>query len=183
MIKTITSLILWIIKSLNSIVTWLESEDHSVDMQSKFVDLAPTDEADKAGIYSEMILFATNNAKVYNIALTGPYGSGKSSIIQSFLKKYQRPALNISLAAFVPEAGTANEKATRQEIEGSILQQMLVYFILKCFTPRLVTKKIFSNSALWKIRIITPLTDSVILFSKRYLAVMSIILQSASIKI
>jgi hypothetical protein len=125
MIKTITSLTRWLIKSLNSIVTWLESKDHSVDMQSKFVDLAPTDEADKAGIYSEAILFATNNAKVYNIALTGPYGSGKSSIIQSFLKKYQRPALNISLAAFVPEAGTGNEKATRQEIEGSILQQML----------------------------------------------------------
>tara|TARA_R110002012_G_scaffold9815_4_gene45596 strand:- start:30543 stop:34154 length:3612 start_codon:yes stop_codon:yes gene_type:complete len=125
MVKTITSLTLWLIKSLNSIVTWLESKDQSVDMQSKFVDLAPTDEADKAGIYSEAILFATNNAKVYNIALTGPYGSGKSSIIQSFLKKYQRPALHISLAAFVPEADTGNEKASRQEIEGSILQQML----------------------------------------------------------
>jgi hypothetical protein len=125
MIKTITSLTRRLIKSLNSIVSWLESKDHSVDMQSKFVDLAPTDDADKAGIYSEAILFATNNAKVFNIALTGPYGSGKSSIIQSFLKKYQRPALHISLAAFVPEADTGNEKASRQEIEGSILQQML----------------------------------------------------------
>lgn len=123
--KTITSLTRWLIKSLNSIVSWLESKDHSVDMQSKFLDLAPTDEADKAGIYSEAIQFATNNAKVYNIALTGPYGSGKSSIIQSFLKKYQRHALHISLATFVPEADTGNEKASRQEIERSILQQIL----------------------------------------------------------
>jgi hypothetical protein len=82
----------------------LESKDRSADMQSKFVDLAPTDKTDKTGLYSEAILFATNNAKVSNIALTGPYGSGKSSIIQSFLKKYRRPALHISLAAFVPEA-------------------------------------------------------------------------------
>jgi len=94
-------------------------------MQSKFVDLAPIDEADKAGVYSEAILFATNNAKVSNIALTGPYGSGKSSIIQSFLKKYRRPALHISLAAFVPEADTGDGKVSRQEIERSILQQML----------------------------------------------------------
>jgi GTPase SAR1 family protein len=82
----------------------LESKDRSADIQSKFVDLAPTDKTDKTGVYSEAILFATNNAKVSNIALTGPHGSGKSSIIQSFLKKYRRPALHISLAAFVPEA-------------------------------------------------------------------------------
>ncbi|MFI8750871.1 ATP-binding protein [Vreelandella lionensis] len=89
------------------------------------MDLAPTDEADKAGVYSEAILFATNNAKVSNIALTGPYGSGKSSIIQTFLKNYRRPALHISLAAFVPEADSKGEKVSRQEIERSILQQML----------------------------------------------------------
>lgn len=125
MIKTITSLTRWLAYSLNSIVSWLESKDRSADTQAKFVDLAPTDEADKAGVYSEAILFATNNAKVYNIALTGPYGSGKSSIIQSFLKKYRRPALHISLAAFVPEADSGSEKVSRQEIERSILQQML----------------------------------------------------------
>ncbi len=125
MIKTITSLTRWLANSLNSIASWLESKGSSVVKQSKFVDLAPTDDADKAGVYSEAILFATNNAKVSNIALTGPYGSGKSSIIQSFLKKYRRPALHISLAAFVPEADTGDGKVSRQEIERSILQQML----------------------------------------------------------
>jgi hypothetical protein len=125
MIKTVTSLTRWFANGLNSIVSWLESQDRSVDMQSQFVDLAPTDEADKAGVYSEAILFATNNAKVSNIALTGPYGSGKSSIIQSFLKKYRRPTLLISLATFVPEVDSGDEKVSRQEIERSILQQML----------------------------------------------------------
>ncbi|MCH4814053.1 ATP-binding protein [Vreelandella neptunia] len=125
MIKTTTSLTRWLANNLNSIVSWLESKDRSADMQSTFVDLAPTDEADKAGVYSEAIRFATNNVKVSNIALTGPYGSGKSSIIQSFLKTYRRPALHISLAAFVPEIDSGGEKVSRQEIERSILQQML----------------------------------------------------------
>lgn len=125
LIKIIISISLWLANSLNRIVSWLESKDRSADMQSKFVDLAPTDEADKTGVYSEAILFATNNPKVSNIALTGPYGSGKSSIIQSFLKRYRRPALHISLAAFVPEADSGGDKVSRQEIERSILQQML----------------------------------------------------------
>ncbi|MFA0133919.1 ATP-binding protein [Vibrio splendidus] len=123
--KTITSFIRWLIKGLDTTVSWLEQKKHVNDMQSKFVDLAPTDEADKAGSYSEALRFATNNPKISNIALTGPYGSGKSSIIQSFLKTYRRPVLHISLATFITEADTNVEAVDRQEIERSILQQML----------------------------------------------------------
>lgn len=92
---------------------------------AKFVDLAPTDEADQAGVYAAALKFATNNMNVSNIALTGPYGSGKSSIIRSFLKSYPGKALHISLAAFLPEAGDQRRKPTTQEIERSILQQLL----------------------------------------------------------
>lgn len=123
--KNLLSLIRMLANSLNSVLSWLEAKDGSTDTHTKFLDLAPTDKADNAGVYSEAILFATNNAKVSNIALTGPYGSGKSSIIQSFLKNYRRPALHISLATFVPETNSGEEKVSRQEIERSILQQML----------------------------------------------------------
>lgn len=95
------------------------------DGESRFVDLAPTDKADKAGVYSAALVEATNNPRVMNIALTGPYGSGKSSIIKSFLKRYKRPVLQISLAAFMPEAVPTGVAVGRQEIERSILQQML----------------------------------------------------------
>ncbi|EDM49166.1 hypothetical protein [Marinobacter algicola] len=125
MIETVISLTRQLADGLYGIVSCLESKYRSAEMQSKFVDLAPTDKADESGVYSEAILFATNNPKVSNIALTGPYGSGKSSIIQSFLRKYPRPALRISLAAFVPEADSGSDKVGRQEIERSILQQML----------------------------------------------------------
>ena len=122
----------WFSRKLNDFAAFLERLGISDETQSKFVDLAPTDKADKSGIYSEAIRFATINPKVKNIALTGPYGSGKSSIIQSFLISYEPRALHISLAAFVPEDDAEDKKVarqklkvTRQEIERSILQQML----------------------------------------------------------
>jgi hypothetical protein len=108
---------------------WLARKPEELAAGSRYVDLAPTDQADQAGAYSTALIEATNNPRVMNIALTGPYGSGKSSIIQSFLKGYKRPVLQISLAAFLPdtlpEPGSTNGNVGRQEIERSILQQML----------------------------------------------------------
>lgn len=114
---------------LNSVANWLTRKPEEAGGGSGYVDLAPTDQADPAGVYSAALTKATNNPRVMNIALTGPYGSGKSSIIKSFLKDYKRPFLPISLAAFLPEAlpetGSTEVKVGRQEIERSILQQML----------------------------------------------------------
>lgn len=110
---------------LDKIARWLGGSGNSGTNPTKFIDLAPTDEADAAGVYSEALSFATKNTKVTNIALTGPYGSGKSSIVQTFLKTYPRPALHISLAAFAPDPEGVSGKVSRQEIERSILQQML----------------------------------------------------------
>lgn len=114
----------WLAGRLAKLVTFLDNVGRA-NTQSKFVHLAPTDDADNAGVYSGALLYATNEEKVRNIALTGPYGSGKSSIIQSFLKRYPGSPLHISLAAFVPETDAGGSKVTRQEIERSILQQML----------------------------------------------------------
>lgn len=105
--------------------SWLTPRPAVTDGGSRFIDLAPTDKADEAGVYSAALMEATSNPRVMNIALTGPYGSGKSSIIQSFLKRYKRRALKISLAAFTPEAGSMGTAVGRQEIERSILQQMI----------------------------------------------------------
>lgn len=92
---------------------------------AKFVDLAPTANAENAEIYFEALNYATSNDKVLNIALTGPYGSGKSSVINSFLARYKRPYLQLSLASFLPNVIGDNKKLSKQEIERSILQQML----------------------------------------------------------
>lgn len=124
----------WLSNKLRALAYWLENKSKSNNTQSKFKDLAPIDDADEDDVYSDAIRFALSREKVLNIALTGPYGSGKSSIIQSFLKSYGKPVLQISLASFVSgteasagtKAGSAKGgKVTRQEIERSILQQML----------------------------------------------------------
>lgn len=133
MIKKFTTLKL--AEYLHKIASWLEKKKLA-NTKSKFVSLASTDDeqkVDKNGIYCKAILEATNDPKVANIALTGPYGSGKSSIIQLFLKKHRPHALQISLAAFDSESNLKSKepscqnkgKASRQDIERSILQQML----------------------------------------------------------
>jgi predicted DNA-binding antitoxin AbrB/MazE fold protein len=174
MIKTITSLITpWLANSIYKIASWLESKNASVNIQSRFVDLAPKDDVDEDETYSDAILYATNNPKVSNIALTGPYGSGKSSIIQTFLKKHPQSALHISLAAFLPgsdsvpakegdsehakERDSKNTrgdvcspvKVSRQEIERSILQQML-YGADSKKLPLSRFKRIQSPSGVWR---------------------------------
>jgi len=110
---------------ITRIADWLRHSNKVVEAQSKFIDLAPTEKADEAGVYSDALLYAMGNPRVSNIALTGPYGSGKSSIIKSFLKEYRHPVLQISLAAFLPEATASGGGVSKQEIERSILQQML----------------------------------------------------------
>lgn len=91
----------------------------------RFVDLAPTNDADHSGIYAAALNAAIAKDSVFNIALTGPYGSGKSSVIKSFLESYPGKALPLSLASFIPEGEAPGNGPSKQEIERSILQQIL----------------------------------------------------------
>lgn len=84
-----------------------------------YEDLAPIDNVDDTN-YMEALEWALRNKKINNIALTAPYGAGKSSILRTFEnthKQYQY--LNISLATFKDDNELDNPS-----IEKSILQQM-----------------------------------------------------------
>jgi hypothetical protein len=65
-------------------------------------DLAPVDAAEQSEAYMDALRWALGNKKMQNIALTGPYGSGKSSLLATFKKKYPYDFiyLSISLASF-----------------------------------------------------------------------------------
>lgn len=98
------------------------NEKYHDTKKSTFTDLTPVDDADPCGTYTKALSFALENPRIKNIALSGPYGSGKSSIIRTFEKNSDYKFLNISLASF-KEDNTDSVNATL--IERSILQQML----------------------------------------------------------
>lgn len=76
-----------------------------------YEDLTPHADIGNHSDYVEAIKWAIDNKNVNNLALTGPYGSGKSSILKSFKKKYggAYTCLDVSLATFDEE-----EKSTSQ---------------------------------------------------------------------
>lgn len=96
-----------------------------------FVDLAPIDFADQDGLYQEALHFAMRNSSIRNVAITGPYGSGKTSVINTFEKNSPYRFLNVSLATFSdPNSVNAPLPDSEQvdvtvKVERSILQQML----------------------------------------------------------
>lgn len=69
--------------------------------KSVYSDLVPIDNLDSKMEILKALHWAVSNSKIRNIALTGPYGAGKSSIIQSYLKQYPKcKAIDLSLATF-----------------------------------------------------------------------------------
>lgn len=57
--------------------------------ESIFYDLTPINDIE-LGIYEEAINFSLKNDKILNIAISGSYGSGKSSLLETYKKKSSR---------------------------------------------------------------------------------------------
>lgn len=105
-----------------------ENENQKNDI---FTDLAPTDNLSNDQKYVETLDWALNDERIKNIAITGPYGAGKSSIIASYLKKrpyIKKRSLNISLANFSKKKNDIVENETKKfdekDIQRSILKQL-----------------------------------------------------------
>lgn len=117
---------------------WIKSEKK---VALPFTALSPLSDADIEH-YKQSLDWAVSNREsqgIYNIALTGAYGSGKSSILKTFSRKNRDKNLhflNISLATFkesIPVVVKDDEKKTEKQqellrlIELSILQQIFFH--------------------------------------------------------
>ena len=100
--------------------------------KNEFTDLAPIDDIENGTEYFKALHWAIKKKKVKNIALAGPYGAGKSSIIDTYLKKHRiirSKSLRVSMATFVEnetdEKGNPKKISLKQdEIELGILKQL-----------------------------------------------------------
>lgn len=100
--------------------------------KTEYTDLAPIDDITNSDEYLNALDWALKNKRVKNIALAGPYGAGKSSVIETYLKehkKIKRKSLRISMATFsengTDESGNLKKiQIERNEIESGILKQL-----------------------------------------------------------
>ena len=91
-----------------------------------YKDLAPVDDATGIETQIEALEWAVSQESIRNIALTGPYGSGKSSIIKTFLRSnplIAEKTITISLATFT-EVTEEGETIISENLEEGILKQL-----------------------------------------------------------
>lgn len=89
----------------------------------QFQKLTPKNDID-LGIYDDAIEYAFANDDICNIAISGPYGAGKSSVIESYKRKHQnRKFINISLAHFTNT--NQDDEISETDLEGQIINQLV----------------------------------------------------------
>lgn len=130
-----------LLKVIDKIIETLESIrfKYSNDNEESlaYSSLSPIDNGDENGHYSQALLWALKNRKkedIKNIALTGSYGSGKSSILKTFQKNYKGndlQFLNISLATFKEEKPEFDEKGKEIKVDKTELLRLIETSILE----------------------------------------------------
>lgn len=108
---------------------------YKLSINKKLHSLAPTDDAEKVESYLKTLNWALLNSKtIKNIAISGPYGAGKSSIIDTYIKKnkFTHKYLKISLATFqdlkeINNTNPKNKEELERLIELSLLQQVFYH--------------------------------------------------------
>src|SRR5690625_3538528 len=79
----------------------------------EFENLKPINDMN-LGIYENAIKYAMENDEIHNIAISGPYGSGKSSVVESYKAKEENfKCTHISLSHF--ESGHLSKDELSQD--------------------------------------------------------------------
>lgn len=162
---------LYLVKQLSRLILWLKKKDKELD--SNVISLAPkvlTKEEDIKIIqpYMDELECSLKEEGITNIAVTGAYGSGKSTIIKTFQNIHcEYEYLNVSLASFSDNDENGKKKGSiinadgeedsidqvtfntnlERRLEISILQQ-LFYHVKPSEIPDSRFKRINNNTCL-----------------------------------
>ncbi len=93
----------------------------------KFQKLTPYEDVEMIG-YEQSLdnAFDRSNSDIRNIALTGIFGSGKSSVINTYEKEHpEKKLLHVSLAHFEGVAGEGKDNEYDIDIEEKIINQLI----------------------------------------------------------
>ena len=90
------------------------------DYRLKFHQLTPKGNVD-LDVYNDAIDFAMRNSDLRNVAISGAYGSGKSSVLESYKNRHhEKKFIHISLSHFAYGAEEAlNDDDSLEEYEDS----------------------------------------------------------------
>lgn len=129
----------------NKPVRYYSQENVSDVHRYAFQKLTPTVNADLA-TYEDALkyVFDEQNKDVQNVAVTGIYGSGKSSVISTYEKKYKKKFIHVSLSHFEGVVDEEGEDILEKKIVNQLVQQVPGKLIPE---TRFRIKKEFS---LWK---------------------------------
>lgn len=87
-------------KNLDKVAKYFNVSKTYITHGCKFQKFTPIDSA-QISIYKDALEFAINDNEIKNVAITGPYSAGKSSVLESYKFKNDRvEVINISLAHF-----------------------------------------------------------------------------------
>lgn len=92
-------------------------------------------------IYSEAIDFALKETNINNIAITGNYGSGKSSVIKSYLNKRDYNSIEISMLNYNTEKNNEG-KSENKSLFRNITGKEIEYHIINQITHQINPSKI-----------------------------------------
>lgn len=139
----------------------MEDNKGAKDIYKKFHKLTPDDNIEM-GIYEEALDYAFSQDDIRNIVISGSYGAGKSSFLETYKRKNsQRNFLGISLAHFYDgKISMGDDGKNEIRLEGKILNQLLHQIDVSKIpmTNFSIKKEVSENEKKWGTVYITSLT-------------------------
>jgi len=116
------------------------------ERKTKFQKLTPIHDAE-IGIYGEALNYVFDNNDLRNVAISGAYSAGKSSVLESYKKMHlNKVFLHISLAHFQSEengADTNNSTSDADEVKESVLEGKILNQLIHQISPKLIPQTNF----------------------------------------